>query len=297
MPPSDPSTAGAAREPDPSLALPRGTPAVALSAAPVTPVTPSAPPGAALAPTAPAPDASAVLALVQRQRDAVEDEDRKAQDRLDQIVLVGGTGAVLASVSFLKDVAPAPVPGTLEILVAAWVAFLGGGFCAVLSLLTTRRTARALLQVYAAMLAEGRPTMTAAEHAPVEEDNRRTRTLSAAGLTVFAAGVCLLLTFAGFNLPWHLAGPARSPAAPPAALPASQSPAQPPSRPAADAPAAVPSRPEPPAGRGRPVQEGVRFHDPAAGPAAPVAAAADPRPAPAGTSNEEVGPRAAPGTP
>lgn len=289
-PPGTPPT-GAAQSPDlvspaaPSVgpASPPDVPAGAAPAAAIT-ATPTPPIQTALG-----ADASAVLALIQRHRDAVEDEDRKAQDRLDQIVLVGGAGAILASVTFLKDIAPSPASGTLGILVAAWVALLAGGFCAVLSLLTTRRTARALLQAYAAMLAEGRPTMTAAEHARVEADNGRTRKLSAAGLATFAAGVGLLLTFAGVNLPWRPAGQAPAPAAPTATPPAAQAPTQAPSRLPADVPAAVPSRPEPPAKQGQAVREGVRLHDSAAGPAtAPTAPG--PRAATAGPPAEEMRP-------
>src|SRR5690242_1485681 len=54
----------------------------------------------------------------------IEDDDRKASDYIDRVVLTGGTAAILASVTFLSDIAKEPAQNSLLLLRISWGAFL-----------------------------------------------------------------------------------------------------------------------------------------------------------------------------
>jgi hypothetical protein len=131
----------------------------------------------------------------------IEDDDRKAADAIDKIVMVGGPAAILASLTFMKDVAPSPAAGTLTILMASWVLLLAGALSATLSLLTTRSTARAYARMLKGKVKARTSTIAPADYDKIRPWNTATRWLNRGGIAALLSGVVFLVWFAQANLP------------------------------------------------------------------------------------------------
>jgi hypothetical protein len=131
----------------------------------------------------------------------IEDDDRKAADYIDRVVLIGGTAAILSSITFLKDIAAAPTLRSLFLLRLSWSALLLGAALAFASFFAARAAARAYRRVLEAKLISGNATITAEDYAPVRFPNFLTRTFTRAGVASFLTGILLLLFFAFDNLP------------------------------------------------------------------------------------------------
>src|SRR2546421_3731624 len=131
----------------------------------------------------------------------IEDDDRKASDYIDRVVLIGGTAAILSSITFLKDFAAAPAPGSLLSLKLSWSALLLGAALAFASLFTARAAARRYRRVLEEKLISGNATTTSDDYAPVRFPNVLTRYLTRAGVASFLTGMLFLLFFAFANLP------------------------------------------------------------------------------------------------
>lgn len=142
-----------------------------------------------------------VLQGFQQQVTLLESDDRKAADALDQVVLVGGPAAILASLTFIKDIAPQPVAGSLMYLTTAWVLLLAGGVLGMVALFTTRQTARVLRRLYEEHIRTRQNTIEPSEFNKARKLNVATRWMTYAGLGSFLAGVGFLLVFAQKNLP------------------------------------------------------------------------------------------------
>ncbi len=59
-----------------------------------------------------------------RQRQLLVDAGQRGRQRLDQLLIVGATGALVLSVTFLEKIAPSPATDSRRFLVAGWVALL-----------------------------------------------------------------------------------------------------------------------------------------------------------------------------
>jgi hypothetical protein len=133
----------------------------------------------------------------------VMEQDRKSADQLNRIVLVGSTGAILASVTFLKDIAPEPAAYALWLLVGSWVVLIVSGAACMLSLRSTRQTARLYENILRAKLAASNPVMNPDDYNPMRTANDRSRLLGLCSLVLFGVGIVLLTVFAAINLPWE----------------------------------------------------------------------------------------------
>jgi hypothetical protein len=152
---------------------------------------------------------------MQSRIEKFEEDDRKAAEALDQISLIGGPAAILASITFLKDIAPDPAPGTRFFLLAAWALLLTGAASSLLAHATTRATARRLRRIYEAAYASGSSKISLDSYAEPRRWNAWTRVLSIGGVALFLAGTIFLVIFAAANLPPERAGGTTSPGAEP----------------------------------------------------------------------------------
>jgi hypothetical protein len=130
----------------------------------------------------------------------LEEDDRKASENIDRAVLVGGTAAVIASATFLGEIASQPAPGSLFLLRSSWISFLAGAGFAFASFFTTRVAARAYRRVLEKQITKG-GDLTPEDYDPVRKPNAITRLLTRMGVAGFILGTVLLTGFAERNLP------------------------------------------------------------------------------------------------
>jgi len=160
--------------------------------------------------------------LYMAQRDNHAKGARDAYQRVDQIIIGVSAGAIVLSISFLKDIGHAP--DTLKFLLASWGFLLGAGFCALLSLWTSAEQDRASIVQLDGEMATGKR-----EDAKCKRFRRATMILNGFSFSFMIFGVLLMITFAYQNVV-HFGGPAwpaakqAAPAASPVpAIPASSS--------------------------------------------------------------------------
>jgi hypothetical protein len=144
----------------------------------------------------------------QAWRAAIYDEYRRISSLDDTIagtlnnILVGGSvGIIVASVTFLKDIAGGqPAPGSLLLLKSSWIILVATAVVSIASLITSRTAGRLHRDVLAKRVANDQ----AGEAKLKRECNRwnlATTLLQRAGLTGLAAGAGMLVWFAIINLP------------------------------------------------------------------------------------------------
>jgi hypothetical protein len=138
-------------------------------------------------------------------RERVEDERRRIRDVDDRlaatqtnILIAGSVGGILASVTFLKDLAAFPAAGSPLYLRVSWLCLLLSCGLGIGSLASSRRAGRLLRDVLYARVSGTDP-------APVEHKgirwNRMTRSLQWGGYLMLTLGVAFLAWFAHLNLP------------------------------------------------------------------------------------------------
>jgi hypothetical protein len=141
------------------------------------------------------------LAFLRERVKLVEEDDRKAADAVDRIVLFGGPAALLASITFLKDLAATPAIGTTRFLVLAWFLLLIGSLFAMVSLFTARATARRYRRLLERKVAQRETVMHPTEYDEVRRWNTWTVLSNRVALVVFFLGIGFLVAFAMQNLP------------------------------------------------------------------------------------------------
>lgn len=122
----------------------------------------------------------------QRKHDA--DQILKAAEFRDRLTVTGAAGTLLISITFLHQIAPEPVSGTLILLVATWVVLLVSLAASLSSMETTERALRSKLRD---------------EEKAEKTWNRRTRWLNRLSLGTLMIGVTMFAVFAAINLPWE----------------------------------------------------------------------------------------------
>jgi hypothetical protein len=149
--------------------------------------------------------------------------DARNAEHLDRIILVGGSAAILASVTFLKDIAPMPAAGTLWMLRVAWGVLLAGAAAGVASLYCSRQAARAYARMLQRRIEDGSGLIEPSDYGEMRPWNTVTRRSTLAGLLFFGLGLLFLVLFANANLPAerspHVRPPPAQPAAPGTAAP------------------------------------------------------------------------------
>jgi hypothetical protein len=135
------------------------------------------------------------------QLNRIEDDDRKASDYLDRVSLIGGTAAILASVTFLKDIATNPTARSLVILQVSWTSLIAGAALALLSLYTTRLSAQAYARMLRTKIRASDTVIGPADYDEVRGPNRVTKWSSRLSLVLFVVGIASMIGFAVDNLP------------------------------------------------------------------------------------------------
>ena len=149
--------------------------------------------------------------------------DLRNAEHLDRIILVGEGAAILASVTFLKDIAPTPAAGTVWLLRVAWGFLLAGAAAGVASLYCSRQAARRYARMLRRRIEDGSGLIQPSDYDEMRPWNTATRRSTLAGLSFFGLGLLFLVLFANANLPAerspHVRPPPAQPAAPGTATP------------------------------------------------------------------------------
>jgi hypothetical protein len=120
---------------------------------------------------------------------------------LNNILVAGSVGLIVASVTFLKDVAGQhPAAGSLFFLRTAWLVLLATATASIASLLTSRQAGKLNREVLAARLKNDDEGEAESER-KCKRWNRGTAVLQWIGLIWLAIGAGTLVQFAMMNLP------------------------------------------------------------------------------------------------
>lgn len=133
---------------------------------------------------------------------ATLEQEQKASDILIQAPLLAGPAAILASITFLKDIAPNPVFLSVLLLLGSWGAYTVGAWRALTSLRLMRSTARDLDQIIESKLDQNDPYLRKGDQDSLYERNKNSEKARVAAMTSFQAGTLLLMLFAVINLPF-----------------------------------------------------------------------------------------------
>jgi hypothetical protein len=143
-------------------------------------------------------DDSALAARIEDERKRAATLDDTIAAQLTNILIAGSVGAIVASVTFLKDIAPQPVAGSLQYVKFAWALLFLTSVFSIASLLTSRATGKSYRNWLGALKDEK-------ESARLKKRcdiwNRWTKVLQILGMVFLASGAALLLYFAYLNLP------------------------------------------------------------------------------------------------
>ena len=116
------------------------------------------------------------------------------------ILIAGSLGIALASITFLKDIAPHPAYGTLLWLRIAMILLLLTAFLGVASTISSRRAGGFYRKAIHALRNNDVDGANGLMD-KCDEQNKTTRLLSHSGLVTLACGVLALAWFANGNLP------------------------------------------------------------------------------------------------
>ena len=137
------------------------------------------------------------LVRVEEERKRISSLDDSIAAQLTNILIAGSVGAILASITFIKDLAPKPVPSTLWLIRVSWLLFFLACCSGIGSLWSSRiagKASRGLL-----FTKETNASDTKLE-AKCKRWNTVTRSLQVLGFVALATGTLLLLLFANSNL-------------------------------------------------------------------------------------------------
>ena len=77
--------------------------------------------------------------VYREERNSLVDAEREGSRSFDKAVLTLSAGALGLSITFLRQIAPSPIPGTVVVLIFAWIAFGLSVLCTLSSFLTSQR--------------------------------------------------------------------------------------------------------------------------------------------------------------
>ena len=158
-------------------------------------------PANSVAPAAGDQDASKDLDDMRAKVQLIEADDRNASAAIDKVITFGGPAAILASLTFMKDMAPTPIAGSMRFLQLGWLSFLIGSAAGIAALMTTRRAALHLRRLFQRKIAERNSRTEPADFNEARAWNNATVILTYSGLAGFIGGAVLLAQFAIMNMP------------------------------------------------------------------------------------------------
>ncbi len=148
----------------------------------------------------PPPYADRRLDDLRELKRTVAEEDRRASEFLDRVAILAGPAVILASFTFIKDVAPKPISAWHFVLVLAWLVLVAASGCGLLAQRAKREAAKAYDSLLDRKLREGDPILRVGDYDAVRPPNSRTRTWGDRALVALVFGVALLSVFAGGTL-------------------------------------------------------------------------------------------------
>jgi hypothetical protein len=134
--------------------------------------------------------------LAHRQR--LLDARQRAQQRLDQLVVTGASGALVLSLTFLEKIAPSPRPSTRCLLGIAWGLLLGALLASLLSHAASAKAFDQEMERLDLCYTNSQPlttTRSIVDHA--------TRWLNRITVLCFMLGMSALVCFAFINVPFQ----------------------------------------------------------------------------------------------
>jgi hypothetical protein len=136
------------------------------------------------------------LIRVEEERKRISSLDDSIAAQLTNILIAGSVGAILASITFIKDLEPKPAPSTLWLIRLSWLLLFVACCSGIGSLGSSRiagKSSRGLL-----FIKESNASDLELE-AKCKRWNRVTRSLHVLGFVALAIGTLLLLLFANSN--------------------------------------------------------------------------------------------------
>jgi hypothetical protein len=133
------------------------------------------------------------FALYMAERENLAKGAREAYQRFEQIIVGVSAGAIVLSISFLKDIGRAPE--TLGWLLGSWGCFLVASFCALLSLWTSAERDRDAVKQLDCQVETG-----SCDEAKLRRFTLATVTLNTGAFILMIAGVLLIIIFATKNV-------------------------------------------------------------------------------------------------
>lgn len=133
------------------------------------------------------------FALYMAERENLAKGAREAYQRFEQIIVGVSAGAIVLSISFLKDIGHAPE--TLGWLLASWGCFLVASFCALLSLWTSAERDRDAIKQLDCQVETG-----SCDEAKLRRFTLATVSLNSGAFILMIAGVFLMIVFATKNV-------------------------------------------------------------------------------------------------
>jgi hypothetical protein len=137
------------------------------------------------------------LARVEEERKRISSLDDSIAAQLTNILIAGSVGAILASVTFIKDIAPNPIPWTLCLLRLSWLVLVVACCLGIGSLWSSRIAGKAHRDL---LFKQATNVSDTALKAKCDTWNKATHWMQYLGLGGLAAGTVLLLLFANYNL-------------------------------------------------------------------------------------------------
>lgn len=134
--------------------------------------------------------------LAHRQR--IIEARQRAQQRLDQLVVTGASGALVLSVTFIEKIAPSPAPASRWLLAFAWGLLLTSLLAALLS---HAASAKAFDLTMAHLDACYEAEVPVSQ--PVPWIDYVTRAFNWLTILCFVGGMGALVRFAFVNVPFH----------------------------------------------------------------------------------------------
>lgn len=129
-------------------------------------------------------------------RENYDKAELEMSGRYDRWIITLSAGALALSITFIKEIAPSPVPCSVLVLVVAWAFLVLSLLSALISLLTSQRAIRDMREDYDASYKSGeeRP-------APKMKFAKLTNWLNWSSAVLFICGVVALCVFSVENIP------------------------------------------------------------------------------------------------
>jgi hypothetical protein len=133
-------------------------------------------------------------------RRSIDAERRRASEFLDKVAILAGPAAIVASMTFVKDIAEKPGHKALVLLLVSWGLLILGSGIGILSQILKQKTADEYDELLRGKITLGDPERREGDYDAVRPLNDWTRRLLWLSLIVFVLGIVLMIAFATASL-------------------------------------------------------------------------------------------------